>query len=245
VLRRFVKSRLAPFAKSRVAPPLWFAIRQLAAECHVERLHRQGCRQARRLQTTGPVRLNLASGFHPKPGWINIDLLAPIADLRLDLRRPLPYADNSVALIYAEHFFEHLEYPNVIDSGGWNLDTPGDPSEALGFLRECRRVLVPGGVVDIVVPDAEGLISQYADRRTVAFPLEAWWGPKWCDTPLHCVNYLFRQGREHRYAYDEETLRRVLESAGYVGVTRRRFDPARDLPDHETGSLCMTGQKPA
>jgi len=40
-----------------------------------------------------------------------------------------------------------------------------------------------------------------------------WWGPKWCDTPMHCVNYLFRQGREHKYAYDEETLHRVLHAA--------------------------------
>ena len=57
------------------------------------------------------------------------------------------------------------------------------------------------------MPDAEGLIAEYVARREVGFPMDRWWGPKWCDTPMHCVHYLFRQGREHKYAYGEETLR--------------------------------------
>jgi len=114
----------------------------------------------------------------------------------------------------------------------------------MAFLRECRRVLAPGGILDIVVPDAEGIVQEYADRHTSGFPKYEWWGPKWCDTPMHCVHYLFRQGREHKYAYDEETLARVLQSAGFVDVVRRSYDPARDAANHVIGSLCMTGVKP-
>jgi predicted SAM-dependent methyltransferase len=232
--------------RARLSRSLRFALRQAALELRVQRLHRASCRDARRLERGGdPLRLNLASGHHPKPGWINVDLFAPAADLRLDLREPLPFSDNAVAYIYAEHFFEHLEYPNVFTSLGWDLETPESPSEALGFLRECRRVLMPGGVLDVVVPDAEGMIGEYVGRHQVEFPMHPWWGPKWCDTPMHCVNYLFRQGREHKYAYDEETLVRVLESTGFVQVTRRAFDPTRDAPNHDVGSLCVTASKPS
>ena len=206
-------------------------------------LHRASVRKAREMATTAPVRLNLASGSHPKTGWLNVDLFAPHADLRLDLREPLPFLASSVDTIYAEHFFEHLEYPNVLDSGGWELETADAPSEALGWLRECHRVLRPGGVLEIIVPDTEGMIGVYVNRHNEP-PVHAWWGPQWCDTPLHHLNYLFRQGRQHKYAYDEETLRGILSSVGFAQVIRRAFDPAMEAPNHEFGSLCIRAVKP-
>jgi predicted SAM-dependent methyltransferase len=234
---------LRKMVTSRVPPPLRFALRQLALEVRIARLHRASSSQARRYRGNGDLpRLNLASGYHPKPGWVNVDLFEAKADLRLDLRRPLPFADNSVRGIYAEHFFEHLDYPNVVESLGWDLDTPATPSPALQFLRECRRVLAPGGVLDVVVPDAEGMIAEYVSRRE---PVHDWWGPAWCDTWMHRLNYLFRQGREHKYAYDEETLSRMLQSVRFCDVKRRPFDPSMDAPNHVIGSLCMTARKPA
>jgi hypothetical protein len=62
---------------------------------------------------------------------------------------------------------------------------------------------------------------------------------------MHCVNYVFRQGREHKYAYDEETLVRVVGDAGFVDVARRAFNPEMDAPNHKLGSLCVIGRKPA
>lgn len=231
--------------KSRVPEPVWFALRETVSELRIARVHRAGCRIARRLSTRAEgVKLNLGSGLHPKPGWINVDLFAPTADARLDLRRPLPFPDGCAAYIYVEHFFEHLNYPQVIDSMGWDLEQPGVASEALRFLRESRRVLAPGGVLDIVVPDTEGMIDEYVQRGRRPASGVDWWGPRWCDTALHRVNYLFRQGREHKYAYDEETISRVLASVGFIGVRRRAFDPAIDAPNHEIGSLCIVAQKP-
>jgi predicted SAM-dependent methyltransferase len=221
-------------------------MRQLAFELRVARLHRAGARQAARLRTDGTLlRLNLACGYRLKESWINVDLFAPLADLHLDLRRRLPFPDNSARDIYIEHFFEHLEYPNVADSMAWELEARERRSEALQFLSECKRVLAPGGIVDIVVPDAEGMIGVYVTRRERSEPEVPWWGPPWCDTEMHRVNYLFRQGREHKYAYDEETLSRILRSAGYCDIQRRPYDPAMDAPNHVIGSLCMTAQKPA
>ena len=231
-------------ARARLSKGLRAALRRTADEWRILRLHRASRRKAARISAAAPLRVNLASGHHPKAGWLNVDLFAPDADLRLDLREPLPFRDNSVAVVYCEHFFEHLDYPNVADAVAWTLETAESPSEALGFLRECRRVLVPGGVLDIVVPDAEIIIGEYVNRHQPGCPVPAWWGPAWCDTELHRVNYLFRQGREHKYAYDYETLRRVIESAGFVGVERRPFDPTRDAGNHRIGSLCVLSRKP-
>jgi len=230
--------------KSLVPPPLRYAIRQLVTEFEIARLHRASSKKARRAYAdAGPLSLNLASGHHPKSGWVNVDLFHQTADLRLDLRRPLPFRDNSARYIYVEHFFEHLDYPNVLESMGWDHEGPETPSEALQFLRECRRILAPSGILDIVVPDAEGMIGEYFRRRDVPESEVDWWGPAWCDNRMHRLNYLFRQGREHKYAYDEDTLSQVLRKAQFEDVRRRAFNPAMDAPNHIIGSLCMTARK--
>jgi predicted SAM-dependent methyltransferase len=233
--RRLVKSWLSPNVRR--------AVRNLQLEWRIQRLHRAGVHAARRFAGQRGLKLNLASGYHPKPGWVNVDLLAPTADLRLDLRERLPFANDSVDVIYCEHFFEHLSYPNLDDALAWEVETPGHRSDALTFLRDCLRILAPGGALDIVVPDVEGIIRQYVDRDRTPFPYDAWWGPKWCDTALHCVNYVFRQGAEHKYAYDDETLQRILRRAGFVHIQRRPFDPSLDAENHRIGSLCVLAQK--
>jgi predicted SAM-dependent methyltransferase len=239
--------RWRALAKRQMSDGLRQALLQVGQEWRLQRQHRASVKRARRLATAGSsLRLNLGSGFRPRqaPGWINVDLSCD-ADLQLDLREPLPFPDNSVAEIYTEHFVEHLNYPNQDEPTSWSVEAPGRRSEVLSLLRECRRVLRPGGVFDVVVPDAEGIVMEYAARREHPFPWSQWWGPKWCDTPMHVVNYVFRQGREHKYAYDEETLRAVLRAAGFEDVSRRPFNPATDAENHQIGSLCMVGRKPS
>jgi predicted SAM-dependent methyltransferase len=65
-----------------------------------------------------------------------------------DCRRDLPFADASATVIFTEHFFEHIDYCE----------------EVLVFLSECWRVLEPGGVIRIAVPDAEKYIRAYCSE---------------------------------------------------------------------------------
>ena len=230
--------------KAQLSAGLRSALRNVQTEMRIQRLHREGLTRAKRLAGVRPLRLNLGSGLRPRAGWVNVDLRAD-ADLPLDLRERLPFGDGTVEEIYSEHFFEHLDYPNLGDTTAWHLESASRTSDALAFLRECRRVLVPGGRLDVVVPDAECILREYVawhDRRSVP---PSWWGPAWCDTAMHRVNYVFRQGREHKYAYDAETLRRVLESVGFTAVRRRPFNPATDADNHALGSLCMEAMSPA
>ena len=60
---------LRKYVKSLVPPPVRFALRELALEVRLARLHRAASRKARRYRVDGELlKVNLASGFHPKPG---------------------------------------------------------------------------------------------------------------------------------------------------------------------------------
>lgn len=53
---------------------------------------------------------------------------------------------------------------------------------------------------------------------------------------MHSLNYHFRQGRKHKYAYDFETLVQILSEVGYVSIVRRPFNPNLD-DERRQGSL--------
>jgi len=190
------------------------ALRDLSFELRLQRLHRRGVRHAQRFRVAKDLKLHFGCGVNIRLGYINIDI-NPKADLTLDIREPLPFESASCALTYSEHFLEHLDYPD----------------EVLPFLRECYRVLQPGGKFSVGVPDAEWPIRAY-----VGDPYYVDWFryvkaneyPDWVNSRMECVNYSFRQGREHKFAYDFDTLRGALECVGFVDIRRRDFDPTLD-----------------
>lgn len=174
------------------------------------------------------LKLNVGCGPNVKSGWINIDL-SQRADLQLDLREPLPFASQSVAVIYSEHFFEHLEYPD----------------EATNFLLESIRILRPGGIFSVGVPDTEWPLVSYVTGDDMYFRMaQERWHPSWCVTKMHSLNYHFRQGREHKFAYDFETLSLVLREAGFSPVERREFNADLDDESRKDGTLYVDAYKP-
>lgn len=62
---------------------------------------------------------------------------------------------------------------------------------------------------------------------------------------MHNINYHFRQGTEHKYAYDFETLSKVLSKAGFVGIEESSFDPALDSEHRRDGTIYVKAFKPA
>ena len=218
------------FIRKQTTYGLRVSFRHVLREMKILRKHRQGVRQARKLSGQQHLRLHIGCGPKVKKGWINVDLSSR-ADITLDLREPLPFPDNSCSIIYSEHFLEHLEYP----------------LHAKSFLRESYRVLEPGGVISIGVPDTEWPIAEYAGTRCEDYfkISKERCHPAWCQTQMEQINYHFRQDGDHQFAYDFVTLAQALGSAEFQGIKRRDFDPDLDSIDRKLGTLYVTALKPS
>ena len=91
--------------------------------------------------------LNIGCGAVHHPAWTNVDVSyqKDIPNLIVaDVRDGLPIPDCSFEAVYTSHLLEHL---------------PG--TAAHFFVRECYRVLKPGGILRVVVPDLEGIAREY------------------------------------------------------------------------------------
>jgi len=211
---------------SEVAAELGFSVRRA--------LYSRATR--RRLAGLDDCRVNIGFGYRPTPGWVNIELGSTFPDFYFwDCRRGLPFSYNRVTAIYCEHVFEHFE-PEI---------------DAAVFLRECFRCLRPGGVLRIVVPDAGAYLHAYGGswhRLAAIHPLEQsqeGWRDKEPNykgqkivyrTQMQLINEVFRQGYQHKYAYDEETLVFVLRNAGFSHVAHQSFGVSLDSnmpPDNQ------------
>jgi predicted SAM-dependent methyltransferase len=186
--------------------------------------------QYRALRARRELLLNVASGPHLIPGFVNLELRPYHKDIvRWDCRRSLPVADGSCRGIRIEHFLEHLD--------------PRDEAPAL--LRDCYRALAPDGVLRIVVPDAARYLCAYVEGSRARFAALAVDDPLPDDlpTPLDVVNHVFHQWHEHRWAYDVENLTVRLRAAGLSEVAVSEYGASRlpqlapDRAEHAAYSL--------
>lgn len=216
------------FIKSHTTYAFRFAIRQVGRELVMSLRHMSAVRKAQKSLSAPPVKLNLGCGPNSKASWLNIDLFDPRADLRLDLRKHWPFPDGSVSYVYSEHVFEHFEISGEVPR----------------FLAEALRVLQPGGVFDVGVPDTEWPLRGYGNPNHDYWVFAPTVHPESCQTQLDHINHHFRSGEHHKYAWDEETLAKALETTGFVSIERRGFDPELDSESRKTGTLYMRAMKP-
>lgn len=230
-----MRNSISSFAKRAVKAHTTYALRRTArdlfAEFCISRRHHISLKKAERWTNKSDLKLNLGCGSNLKPGWVNVDAGSDDAELQLDLREPLPFRDSSVAIVYSEHLFEHLEYP----------------LEACGFLADARRVLIAGGTFSMGIPDFELFVNSYVSGDEKFYrELFQYRQPEWIrSSRMHVLNWIFRLGRDHKYAYDFETLAMVLDAAGFVKISRRQFDPTLDSETRRWGTMYIEAQKPA
>ncbi len=197
--------------------------------------------------SSGP-RVNLGCGPIQPAGWINIDnsnraylasklhwldslmvtfrLIPPTAFSKLtkyhDLSKGLPYSSNSIAYIYAGELWEHLELTN-----------------ASHLTKECYRVLTPGGVLRVCVPDGPTFWGKYLQLyqeemskprsdRTAKMLIEhtQMFFNDICTRKL----YLGSMGHKHKWNFDEVQLIEMFEASGFSCVERMQFQKSR-IPD--------------
>lgn len=160
----------------------------------------------------GKVKLNVGSftvmSMH---GWINLDQhdLGAWAQAngcrfqRCDVKNGLPFDTASVDLLSSSHFVEHLSYADV-----------------RRFFFECRRVIKPGGVIRIAVPDAELLMKKYASGESLSEFDEMSDGCAAAVSNAAKLWSLLHEG--HESCFDWKTLEAMLSQAGFV-VHRAAF----------------------
>lgn len=146
--------------------------------------------------------LNAGCGPNLKKGFINLDYEWLPGVLCWDLRRPLSFRSRSFRGIYSEHCLEHLSR-----------------EDCLKVLREFRRILRPGGLLRIVVPDVEIYIDLYMRARNG----EQVYTPYNAETPLSGLNRIMRE-HGHQYAYDFEAMKAMLLEAGFTTIFKQSFN---------------------
>ena len=151
------------------------------------------------LRRHAPRRLQVGSGRNRLEGWINADI-TPSADVIVFMERRLPFPDATLDRIYLEHVLEHASYETGLE-----------------FLRDAKRVLRPGGVIRIAVPDLEDLVRGYLDDDWRRFDWVNWPEHAFIGSRAQMINVGFRWWG-HQYLYDRDELARVLAGAGFTNV---------------------------
>lgn len=157
--------------------------------------------QLQRMRQQTGVKLNIGCGPVLTEGWTGIDYRSPVADARCDIKRGLPFQDGSCRYIFCEHVFEHL-----------------DLRELRRVLRECHRVLAPGGVLRIIMPDLAAYVRAYVENDH-AFCQSLY------QTSLPraaMLNKVFR-ATTHRFIHDYASIEAELLAAGFSSVYQSAF----------------------
>jgi predicted SAM-dependent methyltransferase len=155
------------------------------------------------------LKLNIGCGRVKIPSWVNIDI-EPGADLVIDVRKKLPFDDNSVDFIYNEHLLEHLTF-----------------KEGEKVLTECYRCLKKGGVLRIATPDLDYIIQKYnTDWKNQDWL--SWSEYKFIKTRGGMINIAFRWWG-HKYLYNEEDLRIHLVNAGFRKIVRCEWNQSNHI----------------
>lgn len=177
--------------------------------------------------------INVGSGPLRSDGWISLDgswqamlgdspRLAALASwltgrptgdwpagiVRHDLRKPLPFADGSAAVVYSSHTLEHLHR-----------------DDAVQVLRDAHRILQPGGVCRAIVPDLAALVQWYHERaasdpdgaseQLMSMMLMRSRSSPRSGTPLGLYRQLTNFDA-HKWMYDAAGLQRLFRDAGFA-----------------------------
>jgi predicted SAM-dependent methyltransferase len=119
-------------------------------------------------------------------------------DIVWDLRNGLPVPDQSCRLIYSEHVLEHLPV-----------------ADGVKLLRDCRRALIPGGVVRIAMPSLDVLLEKSVNGNWRDQDWLKWPGHEFIQSRAEMLNISFRSW-DHQWLYDREELHRRLTESGFT-----------------------------
>lgn len=223
------KALLPPECKRRAREwaqqPLPRAINNVTQELRLAVETRGSQRRLQGLADAKKLKLHMGCGSDLRSGWANIDMSSPrggvppgILFVRHDLRKGLPLPDGTCDLVYSSHLLEHLEYRHGV-----------------ALLRECHRILAPGGRFRIALPNLRLVFQAYVNDDIQYFdPLprsEVAHVAPGTEAIVDWVNYSVYQRGEHLTIYDEDKLMRLLKNVGFHSVAVSEYDRSIDSSD--------------
>ncbi len=149
--------------------------------------------------------LDVGCGMNLHAHFVNMDYhWTPGVDVCWDItKEKYPFTDSRFEGIFTEHCLEHISFEDCKKN-----------------LSEFFRILKPGGILRIIVPDGELYLDIYHRRKAgeiIAMPYEEGY-----ISTMHRINGIFRN-HGHLFIYDFETFRILLESAGFKNIIKRQF----------------------
>jgi predicted SAM-dependent methyltransferase len=130
------------------------------------------------------MRINLGAGAAKLDGYLN-------CDVEHDIRK-LDFPDNSADEIRASHVLEHVSH-----------------RETGIVLAEFLRILKPGGLLKIAVPDFSKIARGYASGQGHKFPVEG-----------YLMGGHVDENDRHMAIFDEQKLRLAMRTAGYLRIEK-------------------------
>jgi predicted SAM-dependent methyltransferase len=176
-------------------------------------------------------RFNWGCGSHVLAGWINSDVKEGRGiDVSCDIRQGLPIDDDSIDYAVSVHALQELGYADLVPA-----------------LMELRRVLKPGGVLRLALPDLRKGIHAYMHRHDDYFNVD--------NTEVKSrggrfiVHMLWYGSSKSLFTVD--FIEELLLKAGFVQVvececrrTECRFPEIIELDNRENESLYIEATKP-
>ena len=180
---------------------------------------------------TNVRRLNWGCGGHTLPGWINSDVKdGPGIDLSCDIAAGLPLDADSIDYAVSIHALPEVSYDRIVP-----------------VLTELKRVLNPGGVLRLGLPDLIKGIRAYerGDRDYFLIPDD---DARRIGAKL--VLQLIWYGYS-RTLFTHEFIEEMLEKAGFVRITPCAYQQTNsphpeiiDLDNREPETLFVEAVKP-
>ena len=152
-----------------------------------------------------------------------------------DAAKRLPEPHDSVHTMYSSHMLEHLER-----------------DEAVAFLKEAQRVLLKGGIIRIVVPNLDYFVRTYLeDNDSHKFIEDLCLVSAKPKKLIKKLQYVIMGHGWHHAMYNEQSLVRLVEEAGFVNITILRPGETMianhdglNLREHEEQSIYLEAYKP-
>lgn len=141
-------------------------------------------------------------------GWLNTDIHPQsLKSVTLDATKKFPFPDQAFSYIFSEHQLEHIAY----DKGFF-------------MLKECFRILKPGGKIRIAMPSLDRLLQLYnpnlnpLQKRYIEVVNNNCYPGEDKNNPCFTMNAAYVHWG-HLFLYDEKTIQAALEKAGFTNAS--------------------------